>query len=158
MKTDPLQNLADAETHGSPHFMAAPGKGKAQWITARVHASHILSSSSNQILRTKKPPPCKNTQNGGKKRTQTHLLCCQPKFTPLFIQKGNQNGDLKQAMSVRERRVSAEHGAIQRFAAFTVTYVHAQSPSFRCKFFRGGRMGFSRFAVIITDVFCCVNP
>lgn len=39
--------------------------------------------------------PAKNTQNGGKKRTQTHLLCCQPKFTPLFIQKGNQNGDLK---------------------------------------------------------------
>jgi len=29
MKTDVLQNLADAETHGSPHFMAAPGKGKA---------------------------------------------------------------------------------------------------------------------------------
>jgi len=28
MKTDTLQNLADAETHGSPHFMAAPGKGK----------------------------------------------------------------------------------------------------------------------------------
>ena len=93
-----------------------------------------------------------------KKRTQTHLLYCQPKFTPLFIQRGNQNGDLKQAMSVRERRVSAEHGAIQRFAASTVTYVHAQSPSFRCKFFRGGRMGFSRFAVIITDVFYSVNP
>lgn len=61
-------------------------------------------------------------------------------------------------MSVRERRVSAEHGAIQRFAASTVTYVHAQSPSFRCKFFRGSRMGFSRFAVIITDVFYSVNP
>ena len=39
--------------------------------------------------------PAKNTQNGGKKRTQTHLLHCQPKFTPLFIQRGNQNGDLK---------------------------------------------------------------
>jgi hypothetical protein len=77
---------------------------------------------------------------------------------PFIHTKGYKNGDLKQAMSVRERRVSAEHGAIQRFAASTVTYVHAQSPSFRCKFFRGGRMGFSRFAVIITDVFCCVNP
>lgn len=43
---------------------------------------------------TKNHRPAKNTQNSGKKRTQTHLLCRQPKFAPCIMQ-GTKSDSLK---------------------------------------------------------------
>ena len=121
-------------------------------------ADELRGSALNQILRTKKPPPCKNTQNGGKKRTQTHLLYCQPKFTPLFIQKGTKNGDLKTG-NVSPRTASVR-GA-WRNPTFCCVYCDLCPRTIAflsLQILSGNRMGFPRFAVIITDVFCGVKP